>query len=69
MSKSVTVGNVEVLVLFECRRGEQYMTANRNFVCFAHSYINPPEKKNRRTFYCLLKGAFTRDRTIRSQTI
>ena len=26
-----------VLELFECRRGDPYMTANRNFVCFAYS--------------------------------
>ena len=27
----------QVLELFECRRGDPYMTANRNFVSFAHS--------------------------------
>ena len=38
LSKSVTVGSVlKVLELFECRRGDPYITANRNFVCFAHS--------------------------------
>ena len=30
------VGSIWV-VLFECRRGDPYMTANRNFVRFAHS--------------------------------
>ena len=27
----------KVLELFECRRGDPYMTANRNFVCFSYS--------------------------------
>ena len=27
----------KVLELFECRRNDLNMTANRNFVCFAHS--------------------------------
>ena len=31
---------IKVLELLECRRGNPYMTANRNFVCFAHSQIS-----------------------------
>ena len=27
---------LKILELFECRRGDPYMTANRNFVRFAH---------------------------------
>ena len=29
---------VKVLELFECHRGYLYMTANRSFIRFAHSY-------------------------------
>ena len=28
-----------VLDLFECRQGDPFITANRNFVHFAHSYV------------------------------
>ena len=28
---------LKVLELFECHPGDLYLTANRNFVCFAHS--------------------------------
>ena len=31
---------LKVLELFECRRGDPYMTANRNIVRFAQSYLN-----------------------------
>ena len=39
---------LKVLELFDCRQGDPYMTANRNFVRFAHSEtreINKAEQK------------------------